>query len=154
MNYWLLKSEPAVFSLDDLAQRPQQRAVWDGVRNYQARNFLRSMQCGDLALFYHSSCTSPAAVGIVQVVHAAYPDPTARDPAHPAFDPRTARDPDRWSCVEVQLVRRLPVPYTLAQMRTHPMLADFALLRRGNRLSVLPVTPAQWERLITPPEQP
>ena len=146
MAFWLMKSEPAEVSIDDLAAAPRQTLPWFGVRNYQARNFLRdSMQIGDLAFFYHSGTPSPAIAGIVEVVRAGYPDETAFDPESPYYDPASSRDRPRWYRVDVRLSRRLRRSITLAELKRHPeALADFALLRRGNRLSVLPVTAAQW----------
>jgi predicted RNA-binding protein with PUA-like domain len=148
MAYWLLKSEPSAFSIDDLAQAPMQTAMWDGVRNYQARNFLKAMQLGDAGLFYHSSCAVPAIVGELAIVRTAYPDPTALDSANHHYDPRSTQAQPRWVCVDVQLVRRWQMPLTLAQLHQSVELADFTLLKRGNRLSVLPVTAQQWVQLL------
>lgn len=146
MGYWLLKSEPTVFGLTDLEIAPEQTTPWEGVRNYQARNFLRDgMRRGDQAFFYHSSTANPAIVGVVEVVREGYPDETAFDPASLYYDPASPHDRPRWYRVDVRLVRRLRRPVALAELRRHhDALADFALLRRGNRLSVLPVTEAQW----------
>lgn len=151
MNYWLLKSEPAVFSWADLTRRPAQTSPWDGVRNYQARNFLRQMQLHDQVFFYHSSCATPAIIGLGQIVRTAYPDPTAFDPTHPYHDPKSQPNQPRWFCVDVQAMHPLSVPVTLSQLRTLPALADLALLKRGNRLSVLPVTPTQWAQITQLP---
>jgi predicted RNA-binding protein with PUA-like domain len=148
MGYWLLKSEPAVFGLADLEIAPGQTTPWEGVRNYQARNFLRDgMRRGDQAFFYHSSTANPAIVGVVEVVREGYPDESAFDSASPYYDPVGSCDRPRWYRVDVRLVRRLRRPVTLVELKrhhSHETLADFALLRRGNRLSVLPVTAAQW----------
>ena len=146
MGYWLLKSEPTVFGLADLERAPEQTTSWEGVRNYQARNFLRDgMRRGDQAFFYHSSTANPAIVGVVEVVREGYPDESAFDPASPYYDPARPRDRPRWYRVDVRLVRCLRRPITLAELKRHrEALADFALLRRGNRLSVLLVTAAQW----------
>lgn len=144
MNHWLLKSEPSAFSIDDLRKRPRRREHWDGVRNYQARNFMREMRRGDLGFFYHSSCPEPGIAGIVEVVREAYPDPSALDPESPYHDPRaTAADP-RWFMVDVEYRHSFEPLIGLAELRAHPELADMAILRRGNRLSVTPVTADEW----------
>ena len=150
MQHWLLKSEPDVFGIDDLAAAPRKTTCWDGVRNYQARNFLREMKRGDQAFFYHSNCAEPAIVGIVSVVKEAYPDHTAFDPRDPHYDPGSTPDKPRWYMVDVKLERKLARPITLAEMRTHAdrELAGFTLLRRGNRLSVLPVSDAHWRFIL------
>jgi predicted RNA-binding protein with PUA-like domain len=156
-NHWLLKSEPATFSLADLERTPDRTTPWEGVRNDQARNFLRDgLQGGDEAFFYHSGTAQPAIVGIVEVVRAGYPDPTAFDPASPYDDPGSRPDHPRWYRVDVRFVRRLRRAVTLAELKhEQDALGDFALLRRGHRLSVLPVTAAQWafvlQRENTPP---
>ncbi|WP_027481514.1 EVE domain-containing protein [Deinococcus pimensis] len=146
MRYWLLKSEPDVFSFADLTRVG--REPWNGVRNYQARNFLREMSVGDLALFYHSNTKAPGVAGVARVIRAAYPDDLQFDGASPYFDPRSSRDEPRWSMVDVAPVRPLARLVTLDELRALPQLADFALVRRGNRLSVLPVTPAQMEAVL------
>lgn len=150
MNYWLLKSEPSVFGIADLEAAPNQITPWEGVRNYQARNFLRdALQLGDQAFFYHSSATPPAIVGMVEVVREGYPDETALDPASPYHDPASTPANPRWYRVDVRLIRVLRRPITLATLKQHPTaLKDFALLRRGNRLSVLPVSAAQWAFIL------
>jgi predicted RNA-binding protein with PUA-like domain len=150
MGYWLLKSEPQTFSLADLETALDRTTPWEGVRNYQARNFLRDgLQVGDEAFFYHSGTAQPAIVGIVEVVRAGYPDPTAFDPASPYNDPGSRPDHPRWYRVDVRLVRRLRRAVTLAELKhAQDALGDFALLRRGNRLSVLPVTAAQWAFIL------
>lgn len=150
MGYWLLKSEPAMFGLADLAAAPNQTTSWEGVRNYQARNFLRDgLQLGDQAFFYHSSTTQPAIVGIVEVVRAGYPDETALDPDSPYYDAASTLDQPRWYRVDVRLLRPLRRAITLAELKCHhAALGDFALLRRGNRLSVLPVAAAQWTLIL------
>ena len=156
MGCWLLKSEPTVFGLADLERAPDRTTPWEGVRNYQARNFLRDgMRRGDQAFFYHSSTANPAIVGIVEVVQDGYPDETAFDPASPYHDPASTRDRPRWYRVDVRLVRPLRRPIALAELKRHrEALADFALLRRGNRLSVLPVTAGQWEFVLALEETP
>jgi predicted RNA-binding protein with PUA-like domain len=150
VSYWLLKSEPTTFSLDHLAAAPEQTTSWEGVRNYQARNFLRDeIQQGDQAFFYHSNTTQPAIVGLVVVVRAGYPDETAFDPDSPYYDPASTVEQPRWYRIDVKLMRPLRRVISLAALKQHQQaLADFALLRRGSRLSVLPVTPAQWQFIL------
>ncbi len=148
MAYWLMKSEPEVFSLDDLARRPRQTEPWDGVRNYQARNYLSAMRKGDLAFFYHSNCPEPAVVGIVEIVREAYPDSTAFDPRSEYYDPKSTPARPRWVRVDVRFEQRLPRPVTLAEIKADAALADLPLVKRGNRLSVMPVTAAQWKRVL------
>jgi predicted RNA-binding protein with PUA-like domain len=152
MNHWLMKSEPDTFSVDHLAALPKRTTTWDGVRNYQARNMLRnSMKIGDTAFFYHSGCDTPGIAGIVRVVKEGYADKTAFDPRHHHFDAGSnPRDP-RWFVVDVKLVRKLKRLITLEQLRKHAddALADLAVLRRGNRLSVTPVSKAEWEFVLT-----
>lgn len=144
MRHWLLKSEPEVFSFGDLLRAPQRTTSWGGVRNYQARNLLRDeLARGDLVLFYHSSCAPSGVAGIARVVRPGYPDPTqfdARDPAHDPHSPRTA---PRWFAVDVQALAGLPRFVPLPALRAEPRLAEMVLLRRGSRLSVQPVTPAE-----------
>ena len=156
MGYWLLKSEPTVFGIADLEAAPGQTTPWEGVRNYQARNFLRDgVRLGDRAFFYHSGTASPGIVGIVEVARAGYPDETAFDPASPYHDPASTPDNPRWYRVDVRLVRRLRRAVALAELKRHQgALGDFALLRRGNRLSVLPVTPAQWAFVLGLEDEP
>ena len=152
MNYWLFKSEPATFSIEDLGKAPRQTTAWDGVRNYQARNMLRdSMKKGDQAFFYHSSCDVPGIAGIVSVVKEGYPDETAFDAKHHHFDPDSKRDAPRWFVVDVKLVRKFPRIITLDELRQHAAkrLKDFVLLRRGNRLSVMPVAKKDWDFILT-----
>jgi predicted RNA-binding protein with PUA-like domain len=151
MNHWLLKSEPATFSIDDLAALPKRTTAWDGVRNYQARNMLRdSMKKGDLAFFYHSSCDVPGIAGIVSVVKSGYPDQTAFQPKHHHYDPDSNVNEPRWYVVDVKLVRKLKRVVTLDDLRKHSddALAELVLLRRGNRLSVTPVTAAEWNFIL------
>lgn len=152
MNYWLLKSEPGEFSIDDLAASPGKTTFWDGVRNYQARNFMRDeMKKGDLAFFYHSSCAEPAIVGIVEVVREAYPDATAFDPNDKHFDPKSKTDDPRWFGVDVRLKRKLKNPLKLVKLKQHAgnSLDDLLLLRRGNRLSVMPVAKKDWRFVLS-----
>jgi predicted RNA-binding protein with PUA-like domain len=148
MRYWLMKSEPDEVSIDDLAAMPKKTVAWYGVRNYQARNFMRDgMTVGDLAFFYHSSCPEPGIAGIVRVSKAAYPDASQFDRKSPYFDPKSTRAAPRWLNVEVTLVEKTRL-IALAELRAVPELASMRLLARGNRLSITPVTPAEW-RLIT-----
>ena len=152
MNHWLLKSEPDSFSIDALKAAPKQTAAWDGVRNFQARNMLRdSMKKGDQAFFYHSSCDVPGIAGIVSIVKDGYPDATAFDPKHHHYDPESKADAPRWYVVDVKLVRKFRRIITLDELRQHAAkkLKDFVLLRRGNRLSVMPVTQKDWEFILT-----
>jgi predicted RNA-binding protein with PUA-like domain len=152
MNHWLLKSEPDSFSIDALKAAPKQTSAWDGVRNFQARNMLRdSMKKGDQAFFYHSSCDVPGIAGIVSIVKDGYPDETAFDPKHHHYDPDSKPDAPRWYVVDVKLVRKFRRIITLDELRQHAAkkLKDFVLLRRGNRLSVMPVTNKDWEFVLT-----
>ena len=150
MNYWLMKSEPDVFGIDDLHARPKQTEPWDGVRNYQARNMLRDqMKKGDLAFFYHSSCAEPGIVGIMQIVRAGYPDSSAFDPDDDHYDPKSTPDAPRWYRVDVRLKRKLHRTIGLAELKERPELTGMGLLARGNRLSVMPVTRAQWEFILS-----
>ena len=147
MNYWLMKSEPSTFGIDDLVRAPGARASWDGVRNYQARNFLRDrFRTGDRAFFHHSSCAEPGIVGTMTVVRAGHPDPTACDRRHRHHDPQSDRENPRWYQVEVRLLEKFSRPVALSAMRAHAdgALRDFLLLRRGNRLSVMPVNEREW----------
>lgn len=149
MNHWLMKSEPDTFSIDDLEARPGGIEPWDGVRNYQARNFMRDgMQRGDEVFFYHSNCAEPGIVGIARVVREAYPDPTAFDPDSPYFDAKSDPGAPRWLMVDVGFVRRLKRTITLAELKATPQLDGFALVRRGNRLSVMPVEADHWTTIL------
>ena len=144
-QYWLVKSEPTTFSFDDLAASPGRTTSWDGVRNYQARNFMRDgMKRGDLALFYHSSSEPAAVVGVVRIVREAYPDPTAFDKSDPHYDPKSRPEAPTWVMVDVQAVERFAHPVTLAELRKAKGLEQMALLQRGSRLSVQPVTPREF----------
>lgn len=148
MNHWLMKSEPDTFSIDDLARK--RKEAWDGVRNYQARNHMRDgMRPGDGVFFYHSSCAVPGIAGIAEVASAAYPDPTQFDPRSKYFDAGSSRDNPRWMLVDVKFVRKLKRIITLDELKTHRALAAMPLLQRGSRLSVQPVTKAQWEFILT-----
>ena len=151
MNYWLFKSEPDTFGIDALAKQPGRKTHWDGVRNYQARNMMRDeMKCGDLAFFYHSSCAEPGIVGIVKIVREGYPDHTAFDSGSKYFDADSDPDEPRWYMVDVQLVRKFAQPVTLSALRKHASgkLRDLLILRRGNRLSVIPVSAANWKYIL------
>jgi predicted RNA-binding protein with PUA-like domain len=147
MNHWLLKSEPDEFSIDQLAKK--KREPWSGVRNYQARNFMREMALGDEMFFYHSSCAVPGIVGICTVAKLAYADPTQFDPKSDYHDPASPPDAPRWFCVDVAFKRKLSRTITLDELKAMDGLGDFALTRRGNRLSVLPVTAAQWKKIVS-----
>jgi predicted RNA-binding protein with PUA-like domain len=152
MSYWLLKTEPATFGIDALAAAPHRTTCWDGVRNYQARNYLRdSMQKGDEAFLYHSSCATPGIVGLLRIVRPGYPDDTAFDRRHPHHDPGSRADQPRWYMVDVRLVRRLRRIITLDELRKHEKtrLANLQLLRRGNRLSVMPIDEAHWHFILS-----
>ena len=145
MRYWLMKSEPSEFSIDDLAAAPKRSTPWFGVRNYQARNFMRdNMRVGDLAFFYHSSCPEPGIAGIIRVSKAAYPDASQFDRKSPYYDPKATRDEPRWLNVKVTLVEKTRL-VSLAELRTRRELAGMRLLRRGNRLSITPVEPDEWD---------
>ena len=148
MNFWLMKSEPAECSVDDALAAPQATVPWTGVRNYQARNFMRdAMQVGDGVLFYHSSCAEPGIAGIARVASAARPDPTQFDPRSPYHDPASKPQAPRWLLVDVQVVRKVPV-ITLPALRANPELADLVVLRKGNRLSITPVERRHWEAIL------
>ncbi len=152
MKYWLLKTEPDSFSVDSLVKSPGKTACWDGVRNYQARNMLRDeMQVGDRALLYHSSCAEPGAVAIMKIVRAGYPDHTAFDKRHQHFDADSDPKIPRWFMVDVKLDRRLKRIITLEEMRAHAThaLQDLWLLRAGNRLSVMPISDAHWQFILS-----
>jgi predicted RNA-binding protein with PUA-like domain len=147
-NFWLMKSEPAEVSIDDLARAPRKTVPWFGVRNYQARNYMRDdMQVGDEVLFYHSSCPEPGVAGLARVARKAYPDETQFDPKGKYFDPKATRESPRWMNVDVKLVRKTRL-LSLAEIRTRPELAGMLLLRPGNRLSITPVTPAEWQAVL------
>ncbi|MDT3721141.1 EVE domain-containing protein [Pseudomonas oryzihabitans] len=146
MAFWLLKSEPDEFSLQDLQRLGEGR--WDGVRNYQARNFLRAMAPDDLFLFHHSSCAEPGIAGIGRIVGDAFADPTALDPQSPYHAPKASADNNPWTARQVAFVEAFPQVLTLSHLRELPALADFALLRKGNRLSVMPVSPTEWTAIV------
>ena len=148
-RYWLMKTEPDGFSIEDL--RKVGTEPWSGVRNYQARNFMRSMQVGDGVLFYHSSTEIPGIYGLAEVASTPYPDPTQFDRKSPYFDPKASLEHPRWDLVDVRYVRTLERPIALSTIREHSekLGEDFALIRRGARLSVMPVTAAQWKLILS-----
>ncbi|HKV66035.1 MAG TPA: EVE domain-containing protein [Rhodanobacteraceae bacterium] len=146
MQRWLMKTEPDTFSIDDLRKRRLE--PWNGVRNYQARNFIRTMQRGDEVMIYHSSCAVPGIAGLAKVASAPYPDPGQFDPKDPYFDAGSDRGNPRWTLVDVRFVRKLKRTITLDEIKALRNLGDFALTRRGNRLSVLPVAESQWHAIL------
>lgn len=147
-SYWLMKTEPGCFSIDDLANAPDRTTMWDGVRNYQARNFMRDeMKIGDPVLFYHS-VTNPGIVGLAEVASKPYPDPTQWDPENGHFDPASPADDPRWYLVDVRLVRKFDKALPLKMLRTLPELAGMELLRKGSRLSVQPVREREYEAIL------
>jgi len=149
MRYWLMKSEPDTFSISDLSERPLQTEHWDGVRNYQARNMMRDdMKLGDQVFFYHSNCDLPGIVGIMEVVKEGYADYSAFDPDDKHFDPKSSADKPTWIMVDVRFVRQFSRTISLKELKQHPALADLALVRRGNRLSIMPVTAEQWVYIL------
>lgn len=151
MAYWLIKSEPDAFSIDDLRSKGPLGEPWDGVRNYQARNMMRdAMRIGDQVFFYHSNCEIPGIVGIAEVASEAYPDPTAFDPESEYYDPKGNPEEPRWYLVEVRYVRHLGRSLSLTELKGHATgpLSGLPLIRRGNRLSVMPVTEAQWQFIL------
>lgn len=148
MNYWLMKSEPDEVSVDDALAAPDATVAWTGVRNYQARNFMRdAMRVGDGVLFYHSSCAEPGIVGVARVASAPRPDPTQFDPGSPYFDPKASPEAPRWLLVDVQVLRKTR-NLTLAEMRGDPQLQDLVLLRKGSRLSITPVEQRHWKTIL------
>jgi predicted RNA-binding protein with PUA-like domain len=152
MNYWLMKTEPSTFGIDHLAKKPKKTAMWDGVRNYQARNMLRDdFRKGDLAFIYHSSAEETGIAGIMQVVRTAYPDPTQFDRKSDHYDAGSKRDDPRWFVVDVQLKRRFKRVITLDELRKHESdeLAGMLLLKRGMRLSITPVSEAHWQFILS-----
>ncbi|NOS89092.1 MAG: EVE domain-containing protein [Methylococcaceae bacterium] len=149
MNYWLMKSEPEVFGIEDLRLRPAQTEPWDGVRNYQARNMMRdAMQIGDRVFFYHSNCAEPGIVGLMEIAKEGYPDPTAFDPEHIHFDPKSDPAKPTWMMVDVRYVATFARTISLKALKTYPELADMVLLRRGNRLSIMPISAAEWHFIL------
>jgi predicted RNA-binding protein with PUA-like domain len=149
MAYWLFKSEPSTFSIDDLAKKPGKTSPWDGVRNYQVRNLLRdTIKPGDLAFFYHSSCPVPGIAGIMEVVKKGYPDFTAWDAKSESYDPKSPKDAPRWYMVDVKFKQKFKTIFTLEQIKNHPHLKKMAVTRPGNRLSITPVTAEEWKIIL------
>lgn len=147
-QYWLMKSEPSAFSIDDLQRAPGRTTCWDGVRNYQARNYMRAMRRGDQILLHHSSTDPPAVVGVAEVVREAYPDPTAFDRHDHHFDPKSSPAKPTWDMVDIRLVRKFASPIPLDLLKRVPGLRRMELLRRGSRLSVQPVRPDEWKSVL------
>jgi predicted RNA-binding protein with PUA-like domain len=149
MNFWLMKSEPDAFGIHDLQKRPDQTEPWDGVRNYQARNMIRDqMEPGELALFYHSNCELPGIVGIMEIVRKGYPDNTQFDPESKYYDPTSDPAVPRWYRVDVRFVRELTRVIPLSELKTYPELVNMPLIRKGNRLSVMPVSADEWNFIM------
>ncbi len=149
MHYWLFKSEPTTFSIDDLSRRPRQTEHWDGVRNYQVRNMLRDeIKKGDLAFFYHSSCTPPGIAGVVEIVKEAYPDPSALDVHSKYYDPLSSLEKPRWYMVDVKLVEKFPRLIRLSELKQHAVLDAMLILRKGNRLSITPMIKPEWQAIM------
>ena len=147
MAYWLMKSEPDAYSIDDLER--DGRDMWDGIRNYQARNMMRDeMRVGDKVFFYHSNCKEPGIVGVMKVAGKPYPDRTQFDPESKYYDPKSNEEDPRWMLVDVEFVRKLSRTITLAELKAHPGLDGMILLRRGNRLSIMPVDKAHWALIL------
>ena len=148
MSYWLMKSEPDEVSIDDALAAPDQTVAWTGVRNYQARNFMRdAMRIGDAVFFYHSSCAEPGIAGIAEVVSTAYPDPTQFDPSSPYHDPKSTQEQPRWILVDVKVVKKTRL-ISLPELRRQEGLEEMILLKKGNRLSVMPVTSSEWRMIV------
>jgi predicted RNA-binding protein with PUA-like domain len=149
LNYWLVKTEPEEFSINDLKSRPGKTEHWDGVRNYQARNFMRDqMKKGDKVFFYHSNCDLPGIVGIATVIREGYPDHTAFDSKDKHYDPKSDPANPRWYMVDVKFVQKFKTTISLKQLKEHKALQSMQLLRKGNRLSVMPVTEKEWNYII------
>ena len=149
MNYWLFKSEPDAFSIDDLKAMKGRRDHWDGIRNYQARNLMRDeMKKGDLGFFYHSSCKVPGVVGVVEVVKEAYPDHTAHNPKEKYYDPKSSEENPRWFMVDVKFKQKFKEIVTLESLRQINALSDMVLLRKGSRLSIQPVSKKEWNAIL------
>lgn len=149
MKYWLFKSEPSCFGIDDLAKRPDQITHWDGVRNYQARNMMRDqMNVGDQGFFYHSSCDEPGIAGTIEIVRSGYPDHTQFDPDADHFDPMSSPDNPRWFMVDVKLLKKFNRVVSLKELREHPSLSNLVVLRKGNRLSITPVSADDYQTIL------
>ncbi|MCU7959995.1 MAG: EVE domain-containing protein [gamma proteobacterium symbiont of Bathyaustriella thionipta] len=150
MNYWLMKSEPNEFSIDDLINMPEQTEHWDGVRNYQARNMMRDqMKTGDQVFFYHSNCKDIGIVGIAEVVREGYPDHLAFEPEDPHYDPKSDPDNPRWFMVDIRFIRKTKRTIGLQELKQDSALADMPLVRKGNRLSVMPVSEQAWKHILS-----
>ena len=148
MSYWLFKSEPDSFSIDDLMACPEQTEPWDGIRNYQARNFLRDqVKLGDQLFFYHSSCKQVGIVGVATVVKEAYPDPSQFNPDSKYFDPKSSSDNPRWVMVDVRFQEKFEHILTLQSIKTNPQITEIGLVKKGHRLSIMPVTDTEWAQL-------
>ncbi|MDH4097743.1 MAG: EVE domain-containing protein [Nitrospira sp.] len=148
-RYWLMKSEPSSFSIDDLIKTTSQTTSWDGVRNYQARNFMREMAIGDQVLFYHSNADPPAIVGTAEVVNTTYTDPSQFDHNDDHYDPASDPSSPRWDMVDIKYVRKFSRPLALEQLRKETKLKGMVLLRKGSRLSVQPVSPLEWQHILS-----
>ena len=148
MAYWLMKSEPEAFSIDDLKNEAKATTHWDGIRNYQARNFMRQMDVGDMAFFYHSNAKPPGIVGTMKVVRTSYTDFTAFDVNDPHYDEKSKPDAPRWDMVDVKFVKKFPRLLSLDELRQHKALSSMTLLRKGNRLSIMPITETQWKYIL------
>lgn len=149
MNYWLLKSEPEAYSIDDLIAESKKTEHWDGIRNYQARNFMRDdMKKNDMAFFYHSNCDEPGIVGIVEVVREAYPDFTALEPKSKYYDPKSSAENNRWVMVDVKFKKKFSRTITLKELKENNKLSDMRLVQKGNRLSIMPVTKKEWNLIV------
>lgn len=149
MNYWLMKSEPDTYSIDDLKAQPGRRDHWDGIRNYQARNFMRDdMKKGDLVLFYHSNCDEPGIVGIAEIVREAYPDHTAFDPNEKYFDAKSDPENPRWLMVDLRYKRKFKTTVTLRELKANPDLTGMRVVQKGSRLSITPVTESEWHTVM------
>lgn len=148
MKYWLFKSEPSCFGIDDLASRPDQTECWDGVRNYQARNMMRDdMKVGDRGFFYHSNCQETGIVGLVEIVKSAYPDHTQFDPEADHYDPTSTLDNPRWVMVDVKFLKKFDHVLSLKEMRENPLFSSLVILRKGSRLSITPITTDEYEAI-------
>ncbi|OFC70830.1 EVE domain-containing protein [Alteromonas confluentis] len=148
MAYWLFKSEPDTFGIDDLAARPEQTEPWDGVRNYQARNFMRDdVKVGDKLFFYHSSCKDVGIAGVAEITQAAYADPSQFNPESKYFDPKASPDNPRWVCVNVTFVEKFKRVLPLAKIKTMPEITELGVVKKGHRLSIMPVQPEEWDAL-------
>ena len=155
MNYWLMKSEPSEFSIDDLKAMPKRTEHWDGVRNYQARNMMRDqMKVGDQAFFYHPNCKGPGIVGLMEVVRAGYPDHTAFDTGSKHFDAKSDPETPRWFMVDIKYIRHTQRLISLTELKAHAQLENMPLVRRGNRLSIMPVSKSEWEFILSIEDRP